>query len=237
MTTANSHRVVLVDWDNTLRAGFTVVPWTQFLESSGLFGGASRLREMLESFNPASDDYDAFCERMALAYAAGLVGRSQADVLEAAKAFVKADNSIFNFARHLLAYLEGEGFSVIVISGAPDELMHEYAEAVGFSLAGTLQLETASGSYTGEVLHNSGLSERKAQAVRAIAEHRSVAMAFGDSTADFPLFDAASVGFLVRRGRESSVQFPARLVRIDPESPADEVIGLVKKAIAENLSI
>lgn len=142
---ANSSPLVLADWDNTLRSGFTVVSWTEFLESDGLFRGAHTLRTRLEDFKRDGGDYDAFCKDMAAAYATGLAGRRQSDIIAAARVFVSADRDVFGFVLGLFAHFRRRQFSVVVITGAPDELMKEYAATVGFSLAGTLALEVRDG--------------------------------------------------------------------------------------------
>ena len=68
-------RIVLADWDNTFCRGYTVVPWTAYLEAAGLFRNAERLRTLLDdAHRGAFPTYDGFCEEMATAYAAGIMG-------------------------------------------------------------------------------------------------------------------------------------------------------------------
>jgi phosphoserine phosphatase len=223
MTTIN--RVVLADWDNTLCAGFTVVPWAEFLEAAGLFRGARTLRTLLDA---PHDAYDTFCRDMAEAYAAGIAGVSESDVRAAAKTFVTNDTiRLFSFVRDLFAYFAECGLPTIVVTGAPDEPMREYAATLGFSLARTLQLEVQQGCYTGGIACNSGLCEEKRATVSSIVSGRDVVMAFGDSPADVPLWETAAVGFIVA----TDLRSPPRhdLVRIDPTLTADAIMQEVRR--------
>ena len=229
----NRSPVVLADWDNTLRSGFTVISWTEFLEPSGLFDGARTLRTRLERFRRDGGDYDQFCEEMAEAYATGLAGRRQSDIIAAAKAFVSADRDVLGFVPGLLTYFRGRRLPVVVITGAPGDLMREYAATAGFLLGGTLELEVRDGVYTGTVAQNSGLHKNKADAVSRLAEENAVVFAFGDAPADRPLLDAADISCLVLTGAYSHELFPSEIVRIDPASTVEAVVDLLERAEAK----
>ena len=61
---------------------------------------------------------------MEVAYAAGLLGTMQIDVISAAKTFIESDRKrVFGFVRDLLAYLDRSGLPVVVVTGAPAEPM------------------------------------------------------------------------------------------------------------------
>lgn len=98
------NRIVLADWDNTLCAGYTVVPWTEFLEEIGLYRGARTLKTLLTKVHSGGfPSYDAFCERMAETYAEGIAGTAHHDVVTAATMFVSNDTRLFAFVRHLFS--------------------------------------------------------------------------------------------------------------------------------------
>ena len=238
---AASGSIILADWDNTLCSGYTGMPWAEYLETAGLFRGARTLQRLLDdAHRGAFPTYDMFCDEMAKAYAAGIIGTSERAVRTAAKAFVTTDSRrLFGFVRDLFTYLRERGLPVVVITGAPDEPMQEYAARLGFSLAGTFQLEVQDGCYTGNVACNSGLCEKKREAVRRIVPGRRVLMAFGDSTADVPLWESAwasaGTGFIVVSEPRTQHEHP-NLVPIDVTLPVAAIMQLVKGRMATHES-
>jgi phosphoserine phosphatase len=179
--------IVLVDWDNTFRKGFTVITWVEFLAESGLFSELDTIRATVDEFQRGALAYEAFCNRMALAYAVGLAGQLESDVFAAGASFVAADSAqLFSFVAPLCAYLVERNFKVIVVSGAPEELLKHYAKAVDFELGGALHLEVKSGRYTGGIVENCGLSDEKEAAVGRLSKSNEVVAAMGDSTSDLP---------------------------------------------------
>src|SRR3954469_4578307 len=122
MTDTSSHRIALADWDNTFRNGFTVVSWVEFLADRGLFSALASIRATVERFRRGDFTYEEFCRQMADAYAAGLVGQAQSDVLASAASFVALDSGqLFSFVKPLCSYLAEQKLKVVVVSGAPEE--------------------------------------------------------------------------------------------------------------------
>lgn len=125
----------------------------------------------------------------------------------------------------------------MVVTGGPEEPMRRYATNLGFSLAGTLQLQVRDGLYTGGVLHNAGLRDKKREAVsRVLVGDRTAAMAFGDSQADDPLWQAAEVGFIVE-GDARPLPPRLDLVPIDPASSGEDVVALVSQSVTQKRSL
>lgn len=228
--------VVLADWDNTLRAGFTVTAWAEFLAGRGLFSALPTIVELFDRFrNDTSYDYEIFCEEMAATYADGLAGQSRGGVLAAAASFVQVDaQHLFGFARSLCEFFVERQLSVIVLSGAPEEPLTEYASTLGFELAGALRLEVEEGLYTGNVIENCGLSNTKHDAVVRVSTTNDVVIALGDSLSDMPLLDAARVGFVVRGAAHHSVPVGPSLFPFGSDSDPSFVVAFVRQRL-ENI--
>ncbi|GAB3439291.1 hypothetical protein GCM10027436_21290 [Actinophytocola sediminis] len=72
--------MALVDWDNTLRPGFTILDWSRHLAAENLFD-ASTLRELIEvvdDYLVGAVAYQDLAARAPELYAAGLRGSRSA---------------------------------------------------------------------------------------------------------------------------------------------------------------
>ena len=229
-------QIVLCDWDNTLRKGFTVLAWARFLAGQGLFGTLQDMRNLHAKFRRGSLTYEQFCKAMAVAYADGLAGRTQAEVLESGAAFIRSDiRRIFKFVRPLWSYFDTKQFKVVVLSGAPEEALTLYASAVGFELGGALRLETAKGLYTGKVVENCGLAVEKTAAVRRVSRSNDIVAALGDANSDRPLLNAARAKFVVLGASHNSVPSGPQFVRFGAKRDPLFIVQLIKRHIAKTI--
>jgi HAD superfamily phosphoserine phosphatase-like hydrolase len=232
--TTSRRRVVLADWDNTLCEGFTLSAWAEFLAARRLFGTVRTVRNLLDTFQHGSFSYEEFCRRMAEAYADGLAGRSHGEVLEAGAAFIRSDNRrVFRFVRALWAYFDEHDLKVVVLTGAPEEPLKHYADAIGFELGGALRLQVKRGFYTGNIVENCGLYDSKQAAVKRVEQNDEVVIAFGDSVSDLPLLNSAPIGFVVTGAAHNSLPFGPHLIAFDSKLEPMSVTQLVKRRVAE----
>jgi phosphoserine phosphatase len=205
MSTTVKRKVVLVDWDNTLRRDYTVRSWSEFLADRGLFSNRHAIADGWDRFHAdKSYTYATFCRDMADVYAAGLAGKTRDAVLAAAAAFVHDDmENVFRFVQPLSELFAEEHMAVIVVSGAPEVPLAQYASALGLEIGGALCLEVQEGRYTGRWLENCGLSASKRDAVARVLASSDVVMAFGDSESDIPLLYAAPPRYRSRTRSDS----------------------------------
>jgi phosphoserine phosphatase len=171
---------------------------------------------------------------MADAYADGLAGRAQKEVLAAGATFIRSDKRrLFKFVRHLWAYFEEQGLNVVVLTGAPEEPLKHYADAVGFELGGALRLQIKEGFYTGAIVENCGLYEAKQAAARRVSADNDVAIAFGDSVSDLPLLNAAPVGFVVLGATHTSIPLGPHLFAFAAKRDPRSIARFVKRRVSE----
>jgi phosphoserine phosphatase len=233
MDEAAPRRVVLADWDNTLSAGFTQVRWVEYLDSRNLFRAATAVRGLTADYLSGSLEYEDFCDEMGKAYAAGLAGRSPSEIVAAARQFVKHDRPMFPFVRELWRLFEAEALAVTVISGAPAEILDQYAGTIGFDVGGALQPEIKNQRYTGHLLENVGLREYKLAAVQRMISNSSVVIALGDAVSDLPLLEVASVACVVVGSQTRCSPFVPGIVPIDPADKPAKLADQLRQALAQ----
>ncbi len=219
-------KVALLDWDNTLHAGWTLDPWVRFLVDRGqapprLAVDGERL--LLDYLEGRLDGHDDLTHRANSLYAAATAGWRTADVATLADSFLhEVDRPlVFGFVPALLGWLLEHDIQPVVITGAPMELVTGYIEPSGGRVMG-LTLAQSDGLYTGAVNHNPGLGHEKARVVaELVGEGCDVVLAAGDSDSDRPLLEAAPRQ-LVMANPDLARAFPGTSLLVEPRSTSGD---------------
>lgn len=192
--------IALMDWDNTLRPGFTILDWSSYLASKHLFN-KRYLRDLFDAisdYGAGKVSYLELSERAPELYALGLHGSNVAAVAGCASEFVENDrHSLFSFTSGLHEFLRRQQIEAIVISGAPIEVLHAYQKRFGWSAIFGVRVEVADGIYSASLTSNPAGAVAKETIVHQLGSDRKVLLAIGDSESDVPLLDAAQYKIVV----------------------------------------
>jgi HAD superfamily hydrolase (TIGR01490 family) len=181
----------LFDVDGTLLRGFIVQSFPRYLADQGVIRArfADRIDEVVRSYGSGATDYRHAAENVPSIYAEAIRGVEEAAVRKHAKEYMRGHvaASIHPYARDLVGALRGKADLVIALSGSPTEPI-QFVKALGFDKAYGSVFEAKDGVYTGEILWNLILGERKAEYARMIAETHGFSLrrtaGFGDSDQD-----------------------------------------------------
>ena len=192
----------LFDWDGTVYQGFTILPWTRYLNSNKLFSSSAikQIEDLFRKYEQGEIDHDNLSKETSLIYAADLSGRSIEEVSKAAIDFASLSQSqLFAFAKTLFSTLSTFGMINVVVSGAPAILLRGYAKYLAMDHIFGLELteDASSGKFLNSIKVNPGVSEQKALIVQSLPKDMKAIIAFGNSLSDLPLFDAAEFGIVV----------------------------------------
>ena len=192
-------RIMLADWDNTMREGFTMADWTHFLSRRGRFPErlARAIDDDVEAYSSGAITYEDLATAVTVKYAQGLAGKAKKDIERVASEFVLEDRRLFIFVRPLVRLLQDEGVSLVLVSGSPREPLVAYRELLPINRIYALSVKASSGLYTDELALNPTLGEEKERIVRQIAKSAHIVLAMGDSKADLPLLEAAPHSIIV----------------------------------------
>lgn len=231
-------RVALLDLDNTLRPGWSIKPWVEFLVEEQIRGAArcaTAVDEYLASFAAGAITHDELAVNCGIAYAALMKGKRKAEMAEAADNYARDYERVFAFAEPLMHLLESFLIAPVIVSGAPGEIVREAASRLGVERYMALDLETdARGVYTGAIRDNPGTTEAKRDVVARIRqEGHTIELGMGDSTSDLPLLQAARNRILVGNQIADRKAWNQHFLRIDPPTSdaAPERIGEITAEI------
>jgi len=181
----------LFDVDGTLLRGFIVQSFPRYLADQGVIGPrfADRIDEVVRSYSSGATDYRHAAENVPSIYAEAIRGVEEATVRGHAEEYMRGHvpASIHPYARDLVGAVRRKADLVIALSGSPTEPIQS-VKALGFNQAYGSVFEARDGVYTGKILWNLILGERKAEYAGIIAERLGIDLnrtaAFGDSDQD-----------------------------------------------------
>lgn len=195
---ANVH-YALLDWDNTLRKGFTITSWTKYLCDREAIDKEAydKLLKQFELHQTKRISYKQLATSTTEIYAQALSGAQLGLIKKLAHSFSREDTDVLPFTDKLFDSFMERKIETIIISGSPQIVLSQYAKRLGFSEIYGMDVEVVNGQYTGKVMQDFG-AEKKC-IVKDICHSRKKMplIAFGDSTSDEPLLSAAKYGYLL----------------------------------------
>jgi len=194
-------QAALLDWDGTLRKGFTMADWIRFLVKHNYFNiyAADRLKNLFQNYESGADDYSVLATQAANIYATGLAGKSVDYTRELAKNFVQLDREIYEFVPRLFSMLHNHNICIIVVSGVPQVVLEEFKVKFGMNVVFGIQAYSRLGHWTKRVLLNPASSEGKLKKVSQLIKTYDIVLSLGDTEADTPLLTIAKLPLIMKR--------------------------------------
>lgn len=205
----NPKRVVLSDVDGTVVRGSLVLQHAILLHETGVINlGALPEIWRLDMKNENN------ITNLAVAYQQAITGMKISDLNVDGFIDSICENSA-NFYGTLarLVALKNAGADVVLVSGSPDFLVGNFGARFGFGFAASKYIADAEGRLTGQI---EGMFS--APAKRAYVSSLNLAgfdiFAFGDTSSDVPLFEAANYSVLVDPNEETRLSLGATVNEI-----------------------
>lgn len=200
-------RYALLDWDNTLREGFTITSWTKYLCDKSVIkkDAYCRLMNQFELYQTRKSSYEQLANTTTGIYAQALAGTELCTIEKMAYHFCQEDEAVFQFVNKLFKFFNRSNIDTIIVSGSPQVILLQYAKRFGISEVYGMDIEVIDGRYTGTVKQDYGAE--KAHVVQEICYGRNSKplIAFGDSASDKPLLEVAKYGYFFDRKKEMIV--------------------------------
>jgi HAD superfamily phosphoserine phosphatase-like hydrolase len=225
-------KLALIDWDNTVRPGWTIRDWARHLESLDLVSESTTasVDAIIEQYSAGHLSYEQMAEAVLQALADGLRGQSATLVAAQAPRFIENDKThLYPFAKSLFAALSERGISLVIISGAPEEVLDAAALRYGLADIHGSTFEIRDGRYLGTIKINRASKAEKRNAVVTLLGKSSAFIAVGDSDADLPLLENSRLSLVVDSPQLASKVPNSLLIK-----PYDPDISAILNAMDEN---
>lgn len=184
-------KIAALDVDGTLFPHAIGARLFEALAATGVCGRefVDEVADILRRYRAGELAHAAMTEQATARYAAAITGVRVADVTAVARAvWRREEEGFFPFARELIAILREAGFTPLLISASPEEIVSLLAGSLGQLWFRAAQFEVASGSYTGHAAVMPSLPGQKGRLIQELAGAVDVdlssSLAMGNSFGD-----------------------------------------------------
>ena len=245
------NRYALLDWDYTLRKGYTLTAWIEYLCTRNVFSASlpAAIASMQAQYDAGMISHDEYamaaCREYAAARVAGCfpVGTGLLDASGPADdgggvevggrrlpGFCREQGAlIYSFTEPLFQLLHRESIDAIVVSGAPGLILKQYQETFHIRKILAFEPEIRNGQYTGAASANYGFHKENAVQLTAKLYGTTPFLALGDSSSDIPLLMAARHAVCI--GRESFLPDGKEAACLSPASAPEDIIAEISSLI------
>jgi HAD superfamily phosphoserine phosphatase-like hydrolase len=192
--------IAILDVDGTLFPGALGVELLHELMRTGACNhqAAERVLEVLAAYASGAIEFSSMATRAYQAYAAALAGHACETTEAHAQTVWAAQRSrLFEFVPALISSLRARGYTIMLISGSPVEMIRLVADELGIPEAHGAVFTRQDGRYTGAIDLSSGVPGEKARIFAAATRDRDVCarhcFAIGDSLTDAALFECVGL--------------------------------------------
>ena len=193
-------RYAVLDWDNTIRNGYTLFSWIDFLVDRKILSYSLKEKERLlgEKYDQGVITHDQYADIACEYYAQELINRKISDIVNEVEGYMEIDRkSIFPFAEEIFSFLCEHNIKPIIISGAPRIILEQYRERFSIYEIMAVEPQSNGSGYTGKLEFNYG--HEKARTIKKLKEKykEKPVIGFGDSLSDIPLLKESDYGCCV----------------------------------------
>ncbi len=208
-------RLGVFDVDGTLPRGFYIVEFPEVLYGEGLFSTEQlkEIRRLFKEYDERACHYGEFARNLVAAFGEGVKDKKREEVENAARKYIKSHpEKKFSFTDGLVNLVKEMGYTAIVISASPHEIILPFSESLGIDTTFATKYETDNDVFTGRVLVNCALAETKKRILKDYARESGADLAsscgFGDSESDLGFLEM--VGYPVALNPSAKLEKAAK---------------------------
>lgn len=193
-------KYAVFDWDNTIRRGYTLFSWMDYLYDKKILNRNVRkkMRKVQESYSSGRINHDDYAEQACAVYAESMKGISQNAVNAYVEDYMRLDvNNIFPFAKGIFRTMRKHNVKSVIVSGAPNSIIEQYRDMFGLESVYAFSESYENGFCTGKVSCNYGLDKGKTIDKLCKLYGEKPFIGFGDSYSDIPIFELSKYAFCV----------------------------------------
>jgi HAD superfamily phosphoserine phosphatase-like hydrolase len=191
----------LFDWDNTLRKGFSLISWVDFLIKKKLINDTAlfEINNYYNKFQKKEIDHEEFVKNICKEYASSVNRKIVNDFVILVDEYINTVEYtlFFPFTKQLIMLMHENDIKPIIISGAPKIILKRIMEKLDIFKIFAFSPKINNGIYSDQIHECYGVEKEKIVAKLIKLYKTKPLFAFGDSKSDFPMLDSAKYPFLI----------------------------------------
>lgn len=185
-------RYAILDWDNTIRNGYTLYSWVEYLYQCKIIDTCllRKLEVLKYQYIKKEITHDQYAYRACVEYAKTLAGKEIRELDQVMDKYIIEDRKfLFPQMCILLKRMAQKNIDIIIISGAPFRILEQYKKKLYLKEIYAFREGETDGVFTGKVACNYGFDKNKKvkELIKQYGGHPYIAC--GDSQSDISLLD------------------------------------------------
>ena len=213
-------KYALFDWDNTVRKGYTLFSWINYLCEKQIISSSiiPSLEQIKSNYNNNTISHDQYAEFACSLFAKSLTGKNKKSLENLLPDYIEKYDSTYFFKGIDLVFdlLYSKKIDIIIISGAPSFVLRQYQERFHINSIFGFEEEVIDESYTGRVLTNYGFNKAEKINDLCMTYNSLPYIAFGDSSSDLPMLNKATFPFCIGNSLSDSKFYHIQRNQINP---------------------
>jgi fatty acyl-CoA reductase len=213
----SSTKLAVLDLDGTLYSGTLGIDLLNELARQKLFQpkALEKALQILEAYVQGELGREDLAAHIYGLYGEGIVGLTQEQVVQAAAAtWERSKHRVFPFVGELLATLSKRGYTTVLMTGSPTEVVSQFTRSYAFDHVYAAGFQLQEGRYTGKLQASPAVAGQKRSLLQRISRELeadlSASLVLGDSENDFEMFDLVGVPIAMNVQGQLSLQFQSR---------------------------
>lgn len=223
------------DWDNTIRKGFTLFSWMDFLYQEKILDTKVRnsIAYVQNQYVKKQINHDEYAKKACEIYSFAMKGISEDIRNRLVKSYIPYDKkSLMPFSQALFEYMNIYDIKPIIISGAPWYILDKYRDMFKLNDIFAFSEEYSRGLCTGSVAYNYGVDKRKTVEKLFEVFGMKPLVGFGDSYSDIPLFEMSEYAFcIVKAGDKNGMPYGKDITYISDQTNENQIKILLQRIL------
>ena len=223
------------DWDNTIRKGFTLFSWMNFLYEEKILDTKVRnsIASVQNQYSKKQINHDEYAKKTCEIYSSAIIGMSENIRNKLVKSYIPYDKQcLMPFSQALFEYMSSCDIKPIIISGAPRYILDKYKDMFRLYDIFAFSEKYSMGLCTGGVDYNYGVDKKKTVEKLYKVFGMKPLVGFGDSYSDIPLFEMSEYAFcVVKTGDENSLPYGKNVTYISDETNGNQIRILLQRIL------
>ncbi len=219
------------DWDNTVRDGFTLFDWIDYLIEQGILHDSIRAQidEFSFRYSIKQISHDEYAHLACKVYAKEIRDFNYIELKKIARKYIARDREkIYSGMDSIFNLLHQNKIDIIIISGAPRIVLDYYKKDFHIRSVRAFKERVSMGYLNGQVAYNYGYNKCKAMMKLESEYGNKPLFGFGDSNSDIPILEEATYAFSINNSIGNATRIDTIDKSVENSHLEDTILQIIR---------